>query len=523
MIANRLSTASRVAQLATRTGNVRSSIAARSIRSYSVSNAKSNRQWSNAKTFGCSNSLTFNHIPKSYGSKALNMIGQHRFASDLPEHIVIAMPALSPTMTSGNFGQWKVKIGDKINPGDVIADVETDKAQMDFECQEEGYVAKIFLKGGDKDVSVGTPLCILAENKEDLDAFKDMATPKPDPDSPAGQAGGSSQATPEPEAKPEPKSETKAESKPTKAAGKQSNDNDRIFASPVAKSLASEKGIDLGSIVGTGPNGRIVKSDVENYKPQKASAGQTVSSKSTPAPTTVGASKSAAFVDIPLTNMRKVIAQRLQESKSQLPHYYLTMELDATKILKLREVLNAEANGTYKLSVNDFVVKASSKALLDVPAVNSSWQDSFIRQFNTADIAVAVATESGLITPIVRSAENKGLASISGNIRELASKARSGKLTPEEYQGGTFTISNLGMYGISDFTAIINPPNACILAVGTLEDKLVLDSASEKGFKQIKVMKVTLSCDHRVVDGAVGSQWLGKFKEYFENPLKLLL
>ncbi|KAH6585044.1 hypothetical protein BASA61_007116 [Batrachochytrium salamandrivorans] len=404
-------------------------------------------------------------------------------SSNYPAHAVLNMPALSPTMTQGNLGKWHKKIGDPISPGDILVEIETDKAQMDFECQEEGFLAKMLLPAGEKDVAVNTPIAVIAESLENIESFSDYtasATPV-----------ASTAASSEPVAAAAAVSVSTPISSNTTSS--QPASTDRIFASPVAKALASARGLSLAKIVGSGPGGRIVKSDVENYT----------------APTTVVA---------PV-----VISSRLTQSKSTIPHFYLTVEINVDKILKLREVFNKESNGKFKLSVNDFVIKASGLALKDVPEVNSAWHETFIRQHHTADIAIAVATESGLITPIVSSVEAKGIAAISNKTKELAEKARAGKLAPHEYQGGTFTISNLGMFGVQHFTAIINPPHAAILAVGSVEDKLVLDDLAPKGFRAQKTMHVTLSNDHRVVDGAVGAKWLQRFKQYLENPLSMLL
>ncbi|KAJ3180364.1 hypothetical protein HDU85_004069 [Gaertneriomyces sp. JEL0708] len=427
-------------------------------------------------------------------------------------------------MTAGNLGEWHKKIGDEIQPGDVLVEVETDKATMDFECQDEGFLAKIFIDSGAKDVSVNKPIAILVENKDDIEKFKDY-TPEAAPAA-AAETGATEKKAPE---EPAPPKVDKVCVEDNKKAEEPAAEG-RAVASPVARKLAAERGIDLTKVKGSGPNGRIVQEDVLNYKAPAPTAATAAPTKGAPAPTPAPAASTAQYEDIPLSNVRKVIANRLTESKQQIPHYYLTIELDADKILKsvnmfmkLREVLNSQANGKYKLSLNDFVVKAAGLALKDVPEVNSSWQGSYIRQYKTADIAVAVATETGLITPIIPSAETKGLSTISNSIKTLATKARQNKLQPHEYQGGTFTISNLGMYGIDHFTAIINPPHAGILAVGGVEDKLVLDETAEKGFRVKKVMKVTMSSDHRVVDGAVGAKWLGRFREYIEKPLSMLL
>ncbi|KAI9207485.1 2-oxoacid dehydrogenases acyltransferase-domain-containing protein [Polychytrium aggregatum] len=431
-------------------------------------------------------------------------------SGSFPSHSIINMPALSPTMTQGNLGKWHKKVGDQINQGDILVEIETDKAQMDFECQEEGYLAQILVPAGEKDLAVNKPIAVLVEDKNDVAAFEKFTLADVQGAAPAPAAAAPAASAPQ-AAAPAAAAAAAPASAPAGAS------EGRIFASPLARNLAAERGIPLQTVSGSGPNGRIVKADIDSYKAPVAVAAPAVPAF---APTTAAG---AAFVDIPLTNVRKVIATRLTQSKQTLPHYYLSVEVSVDKILKLREVLNSQGNGAYKLSVNDFVIKASSLALRDVPEVNSSWQDTFIRQFSTSDIAVAVATENGLITPIVAGAEGKGLAAISNKVKELAARAKENKLQPQEYQGGTFTISNLGMFGISNFTAIINPPHAAILAVGTTQQKLVLDESAEKGFSVQNTMTVTLSCDHRVVDGAVGAKWLAKFKSYIEDPLTILL
>ncbi len=293
----------------------------------------------------------------------------------------------------------------------------------------------------------------------------------------------------------------------------------RVFATPVAKTIAAEKNIPLNAVSGSGPDGLVIKKDVVNFVPAEAP----VKKAAAPAPSVTTTAAPAAYKDVPLSNIRKVIANRLTESKVTIPHYYLTVDINADKILKLREILNNESNGAFKLSVNDFIVKAAALALRDVPQVNSAWHDTFIREYVNADIAVAVATPTGLITPIVKTADLKGLETISSSIKEMAGRAKDGKLAPHEYQGGTFTISNLGMFNISHFTAIINPPHAGILAVGSTKAVMVPDASAEKGFRVEQQLSVTLSLDHRVVDGAVGAKWLEKFRTYLENPLKMLL
>ncbi|KAJ3137003.1 hypothetical protein HK100_001070, partial [Physocladia obscura] len=444
--------------------------------------------------------------PAATASSAPKVSGSN--PADFPAHNLVGMPALSPTMTQGNIGTWNKKVGDKVSPGEALVAIETDKAQMDFECQEDGYIAKIFVEAGTRDVVVGTPICIIVEEKSDVEKFASFTL-----------GFGGAAAT---EASVAQAAHVAIVS--PAAAPAASHSGGRIIASPAAKFIAATKGISLENIVGTGPKGRIVKGDVLSFKGVPAASSTApvaLAARSSPAPFVAATETGQTYIDTPLSNIRKVIAGRLTDSKQSIPHYYLTIELNADSVLSLRETLNKQSNGKFKISVNDFVIKASSLALRDVPAVNSSWQGTFIREYQTSDIAVAVATETGLITPIVTGAESRGLSSISNTVKSLAEKARDGKLQPHEYQGGSFTISNLGMFGIQEFTAIINPPHSAILAVGGVSEKLVVDSANAKGFRAQKVFNVTLSCDHRVVDGAVGAKWLQSFKGYIENPLKM--
>ncbi|RPA92199.1 pyruvate dehydrogenase [Choiromyces venosus 120613-1] len=421
------------------------------------------------------------------------------------------MPALSPTMTSGNIGTWKKNVGDAIAPGDVLAEIETDKAQMDFEYQEDGVLAKVLKASGSKDVAVGNPIAVVVEEGTDVSAFEDFT---------AESAGGEAKAPPSPkEESPDSSEPPKSSPQPVKSEEPTSSGgrletvlerDGRIVASPLAKTIALEKGIALKDVKGTGEGGRITKADIENYKSTGAS-----SASSAPA---------AVSTDIPLTSMRKTIASRLQASKNTNPHYYVSASLSVSKLLKLRQALNTSARGEYKLSVNDFIIKAVANALLKVPTVNSSYREDegVIRQFSTADISVAVATPVGLMTPIVKNADARGLVSISNEVKSLSGKARDGKLKPEEYQGGTFTISNMGMNpAVERFTAIINPPQAGILAVGTV--KKVAVEGKDGGVEWDEQIVVTGSFDHRVVDGAVGGEFLKELKKLVENPLEMLL
>jgi len=410
-------------------------------------------------------------------------------------------------MTEGGISSWKKAEGETFSSGDVLLEIETDKAVIDVEAQEDGILAKIVAQDGSKNVSVGSTIAVLAEEGDDLSGAAELAASAAE-EVPAP----SEEKTPEAPKAPEP---TKEPSPPSSASKSELPKGDRIFASPIAKKIALERGVPLSKVKGTGPNGRIIREDVEKYKPELASAGV-----GSPAP----ADPSADYVDIPLSNMRRTIASRLAESKVQSPHFYLTVDIQMDKVLKLREVFNKSlAEKGAKLSINDFVVKAVAKALEDIPEANSAWLGEVIRQYKKADISIAVATPTGLITPIVKDAGSKGLATISAEAKALAKKARDGKLAPHEYQGGTFTISNLGMFDISHFTAIINPPQSCILAVGSTQPTLVPSAEDERGFKTVNVMKVTLSSDHRSVDGALGARWLTAFKGYLENPLTFML
>ncbi|RYP58954.1 hypothetical protein DL769_008746 [Monosporascus sp. CRB-8-3] len=434
-----------------------------------------------------------------------------RYYASFPSHTVVKMPALSPTMTSGGIGAWQKKPGDAIAPGEVLVEIETDKAQMDFEFQEEGVIAKILKEAGEKDVPVGSPIAVLVEEGTDIAPFEAFSL---------ADAGGDAPATATKEEK-KPESESQAaattsapEPSPEEYAseGKLENAlNREPNATLAAKRLAKEKGIVLSSLKGSGPGGKITEEDVK-----KASSG---------APPAVSISAAAAFQDTPLSNMRRTIAKRLQESTQNNPHFFVSSKISVTKLLKLRQALNSSGEGKYKLSVNDFLIKAIAVASRKVPAANSAWQGDSIRQYNTVDVSVAVATPNGLITPIVTGVEARGLESISAKVKELAKKARDNKLKPEEYQGGTISISNMGMNpAVDNFTAVINPPQAAILAVGTTK-KVAIPAETEEGasIEWDDQITVTASFDHKVVDGAVGAEWIKEFKNVVENPLELLL
>jgi len=454
-----------------------------------------------------------------------------RFYSSLPEHELVKLPNLSPTMEVGTIVSWEKEEGDRIEEGEVLAQIETDKSTMEMETPQEGYLAKILISAGTKDIPVNQLIAVIVNEEEDVAAFKDFT-------------GDEAPSVPEPVIVPD--SEGSASAAPSPATivevAPATPTNARIFASPVAKRLAMEKGIDLANVPGTGPGGRITKEDVESFKRVEVISpvsAATVPPPASPAPPAPPAPMpraamppppppppppaGAQYTDLDLSNMRRTIAKRLSESKQTIPHYYLSVDVNMDAVLALREELNKGGAGQYKLSVNDFVVKASALALQRVPECNSQWMDTFIRQFNNVDISVAVSTEGGLITPILFDADKKGLRSINQDVAMLAEKARNKTIQPHEFVGGTFSISNLGMFGITNFSAVINPPQSCILAVGGTQERLIPDPSSEKGYRSSKLMSVTLSCDHRVVDGAVGAQWLKEFRNYLEKPNTMLL
>ncbi|KAG5359301.1 Dihydrolipoyllysine-residue acetyltransferase component of pyruvate dehydrogenase complex [Yarrowia sp. C11] len=468
-------------------------------------------------------------VRPTFSSISLPTLTRCYAAKSWPSHTVIDMPALSPTMTQGNIGAWQKAVGDALAPGEVLVEIETDKAQMDFEFQDDGYLAKILLEAGAKDIAVGTPIGVFVEDKADVAAFKDFTI---------DDAGGVPKPPKTEEQKEEEQYEAEKAEKAKESEAKESApaptqssapaaptpSSSRIFASPMAKTIALEKGIKLSEIKGSGPGGRIIKRDVENWTPPAAAPAAKAAPAKGAAP--AAAAAGSAYIDIPLTNMRKTIASRLTQSKNTSPDYIVSSTVSVSKLLKLRAALNASSDGTYKLSINDLLVKALAVANSKVPQVNSQWLEAegVIRQYTNVDVSVAVATPTGLITPVVKNANLKGLAEISKEIKALGKKAKEGKLAPEEYQGGTVTISNLGMnHAVSFFTAIINPPQAAILAVGTTERKAIEDIDSEAGFVFDDVVTLTTSFDHRVVDGAVGGEWVKALKQVVENPIEMLL
>ncbi|RMF16488.1 MAG: pyruvate dehydrogenase complex dihydrolipoamide acetyltransferase [Alphaproteobacteria bacterium] len=466
--------------------------------------------------------------------------------------IEITMPALSPTMEKGTLAHWLVKEGDEVKAGDLIAEIETDKATMEVEAVEEGRIAKLLVPEGTEDIPVGQPIAVLLEEGEDssalagsdgerkakedgahreerveeekaaaaveigghrvtrkqddaIGAVEKSSAPSPGPSQPAENRGAAGGSTPAPQ-------------------------GGRIFASPLARRMAAQLGVALETLKGSGPHGRIIAADVEAAAGRAAAAGAPAAAiAGGPAPSVVPKPAGEAFVppaDVPyeelrLSSMRKVIARRMTESKTQVPHFYLTIDVELDRLLAVRRELNERLSDEgLKISVNDFVIRASALALKQVPAANAMFSGDRILRFKRADISVAVAVEGGLVTPVVRAADSKGLAEIAREMKALADKARTGKLLPEDYQGGTFSISNLGMYGIKEFAAVINPPQGAILAVGQGEKRPVVRGDA---LAIATVMSCTLSVDHRALDGAIGAEFLSAFKRLIEDPLNMLL
>ncbi len=418
--------------------------------------------------------------------------------------INITMPALSPTMTEGTLAKWLKSEGDSVESGDVIAEIETDKATMEVEAVDEGVIGKIIIAEGTENVPVNDVIAVLLEEGETANDIGDVS------------------AAPAPATAEKPQEAPKTETQPTAQSAKpqaQSSKGDRVFASPLAKRLAAEKNIDISTIKGSGPRGRIVKADIENAPKAGAQPSQAQTTTYDDPDVKVNVF-GMAYKEIPNNNIKKVTAKRLTESKQNVPHFYLTIDCVLDNLLGARKELNDKANGEFKLSVNDFIVKAAAMALKAYPAANVAWTDDAVHQYLKADVSVAVSTPNGLITPIVKSAEDKGLRAISDEVKDLAGRAREGKLKPEEFQGGSFTVSNLGMFGVKQFGAILNPPQGCILAIGAGEQRAVVVN----GQVEIKtVMSCTLSVDHRSVDGAVGAEYLQIFKQYIENPVSMLV
>jgi pyruvate dehydrogenase E2 component (dihydrolipoamide acetyltransferase) len=430
----------------------------------------------------------------------------------------ILMPALSPTMTEGTLSRWLKREGEQVRAGDVIAEIETDKATMEVEAVDEGVLGKILVADGTEGVKVNEPIAILVDQGEAVPvapAVNQKAAPAPAareaPPTPRSRTPAPQQAAPPQTVAP----------KPALSSGNGHNGGiERIFASPLARRMARQAGVELATLTGSGPNGRIVRADIEAALPKEAPLARPIAEP-------IARAAGGPFAPhrlVPHSSIRKVIARRLTEAKSSIPHFYVSMDIEIDALVKLMAELNAKAPAegpdVYVITVNDLVIKASAATLRRVPAVNASWTDEGTILFDDVDISVAVAIPDGLITPIVRHADRKGLATISREMKDLAGRARAGRLKPEEFQGGGFSISNMGMFGVTDFAAIINPPQSAILAVGAGRKRPVVKDDS---LAIATVMTCTLSVDHRVVDGALGARWLREFKRIVEDPLSLLL
>ena len=415
----------------------------------------------------------------------------------------ILMPALSPTMEEGTLSKWLVKEGDTVTSGDLIAEIETDKATMEVESIDDGTIGKILVREGQEAVKVNEPIAILLLDGENLSDIKSI------------KKAPLIESVQEIE-KIESKEKLNFSLNKTSKIDLDTNINienfkkneTRIFASPLAKRIAKQRDIDLSLINGSGPNGRILKTDIENFNNNKNLLKNKI---------TTNNSNSELIKN---SSMRKTIAERLVKSKNEAPHFYLSLDCNIDQLLKIRSMINLKSNDKYKISVNDMIIKAASSSLIKVPKANASWENENTRYFNNTDISVAVAIDGGLITPIIKDVQSKGLLEISEDMKLLANKAKDGKLLPEEYVGGSFSISNLGMYGIKEFSAVINPPQGAILAVGSGEKRPIVINDQ---LTIASIMTVTLSCDHRVVDGAVGAQFLSVFKDFIENPSLMLL
>ncbi|KAK8816691.1 hypothetical protein WA538_000458 [Blastocystis sp. DL] len=441
------------------------------------------------------------------------------FSASLPEHIDVTMPALSPTMTQGGISSWNVKEGDAVQPGDVLAQISTDKSTLDFTTQEEGYVAKILMPEGSENVNIGEPIAIIVENKEDIPKFANVTK-----ESLEGKDGESAPAVPAaapaaaPTPTPTPATPTPTPATPAPAPTTPATPATRTFISPLAKTILRESGakVDLSKLQGSGPNGRVIAKDVL----------AAISATTTPT------APAAAFEDVAVTPMRKIISARLTESKQTIPHYYVNQNCYVDELLQLRKRLNAdiasvrgasEGEKPAKVTINDFIVKACAMALREMPEVNCSYVNNMMRHYKTIDINVAVSVADGLITPLLRDVDKTGLLGINTAMKGLIAKSKAGKLLPEEYASGSMTVSNLGMYGIPSFSAIINPPQSCILAIGGLQKVVVPDEKDDTKFAVKSMISLSLSCDHRVMDGVMGANFVNTVKKYLENPRLMLL
>ena len=440
----------------------------------------------------------------------------------------ILMPALSPTMEEGTLAKWHVKKGDTVSAGDVLAEIETDKATMEVEAVDEGTIGRLLVEEGTEGVAVNKPIALLLEEGEDEGALEGYEVSERAPAAPSKEtepetekpAGKKSEPKPEKSETKAPVADTDGKAPPAPETAK----GGRVFASPLARRIAAQQGIDLTALAGSGPHGRIVKADLEGAPKGTAKKAATAASGAPAAPMSSidprAFYEEGTYEEVPLDGMRKTIARRLTQSKQEIPHFYLTIDCELDELLVARKKLNEEAGEGVKLSVNDFLIRAAALALIRVPDANVSFAGNALLKHKSADVGIAVALDGGLITPIIHGAEKKGLAEISGEAKSLAARARDKKLKPAEYEGGSFSISNLGMFGIKHFTGVINPPQAAILAVGKGEERPVVKNGK---LEIANVMTVTMSCDHRAIDGALGARFLEAFKSFVEYPARMLL
>ncbi|HKL68340.1 pyruvate dehydrogenase complex dihydrolipoamide acetyltransferase [Salibaculum sp.] len=437
----------------------------------------------------------------------------------------ILMPALSPTMEEGTLAKWLVKEGDTVNAGDLLAEIETDKATMEFEAVDEGVIGKILVGEGTEGVKVNTPIAVIGEEGEDMADAGTASPSAPEAKADAGKEAAAPGGSDAPDTPAPSETATAAPAAPVK-------DGTRIFASPLARRIAADKGLDLTLITGSGPHGRIIRADLEGAQPQaKAEKAPETAEKATAAGAAMPAGPDAAalrkmfegrdYEEVTLNGMRKTVAARLTEAKQTVPHFYLRRDIELDALLEFRGQLNKQLESReIKLSVNDFIIKACALALQSVPNANAVWAGDRILRLKPSDVGVAVAVDDGLFVPVLKDAEQKSLSALSSEMKDLAGRARDGKLAPHEYVGGSFAISNLGMFGIENFDAVINPPHGAILAVGAGVKKPVVGADGE--LTTATVMSTTLSVDHRVIDGALGAQLLAAIKENLENPMVML-
>jgi pyruvate dehydrogenase E2 component (dihydrolipoamide acetyltransferase) len=437
--------------------------------------------------------------------------------------IEILMPALSPTMTEGKIARWLKSEGDAVRSGDVLAEIETDKATMEVEAADDGRIGKILVPEGAQGIKVNQAIALLLGEGEDASSLAGFAaSPVADKPPPAPKTAPEPPQAAAPPPEPSSPAPPQEPATPASAPAASSRNGARVFASPLARRMAAQAGLDLGALRGSGPQGRIVKADIDAALTGGARPSARPATPLQPAMSRAPASPlspDAPFTEKPHSAMRRIIAKRLTESKQTVPHFYLTVDCRIDELLRARKALNAQSEN-HRISVNDFVIRAAALALRQVPAANASWSENATILWERADIAVAVALDDGLITPIVRGADLKGLAQIAAETRDLAQRARAGKLKLEEFQGGTFSISNLGMFGVREFAAVINPPHGCILAIGAGEERPVVKDGQ---LAIATVMSCTLSCDHRAVDGAVGARFLQAFRRLVEEPVTMLL